>query len=61
MTYLDRKLQGCTYPACTATPLADNNECELHRDMSRDRKRYWWTYRRYYRRPKQLCLVLESH
>jgi hypothetical protein len=50
----------CTYPNCTRDPLPDRDECRLHWFMALDRKRYWWTYRRYYRRPKQLCLVLES-
>jgi len=58
MTYQQRKLgQRCTYPACDDAPLPDNGECRYHQTASRDRKRYWWTYRRHVRRPKQLELA----
>lgn len=58
MTYQQRKeQQACTRQPCTNEP-DETGECALHQSQSRDRKRYWWTYRRNYRRPKQLCLVL---
>jgi hypothetical protein len=44
--YLARKLQGCTYPGCTAEPLADNCQCERHRDEHRYRNRLWKMRRR---------------
>lgn len=60
MTYSERKVaEMCTYPRCNEPPLPDNNECALHRAMSVDRKRYWYHFRRFYRRPKQLCLAFD--
>lgn len=50
--------QRCTRQGCTQEPLGDNNECRLHRDMSRDRKRYWHHFRRFRRRPVQLRLPI---
>ena len=59
MTWKHRQSLGkCQQCAAEST---DGDYCRLHWLMSLDRKRYWWTYRRFHRRPKQLCLVLESH
>jgi hypothetical protein len=58
MTWKQRQALGlCQYPC--AAESSDGDYCRLHALMALDRKRYWWTYRRHHRRPKQLCLVLE--
>lgn len=55
-----QQLGQCCYSGCDDERLPDRDYCRLHWLASMDRKRYWWTYRRHTRRPKQLCLVFES-
>ncbi len=59
MTWKSRQSLGqCAYAGCDDEPMEGNNECRLHWLMGLDRKRYWWTYRRFARRPVQLELGL---
>lgn len=46
MTYLSRKLVGCTYPGCLLPPLEDHCQCRKHRDWHRLRNKKHMRIRR---------------